>query len=243
MSNEKKKQEVAVPLYKNAVVVASAITALVALLIAILPKLIQPTPEPIKYRVWVSQGDTIGRNVVAATVRLTLTPTKNQVAPIVQTTDSQGIAVFSLPADVMNTLGTVDVSAANYENFSRNIDISSGSALAIQLRPVQAAPPPAPRLEPYTSTKSSGPMASGNGANKLEYTLESDPPKEGYQIVSASYSLAGDRAPCGNYSWCEWKRNDREKAIFWFQLQGHNEWLPPGVSLTTGTLTVTYGPK
>jgi hypothetical protein len=244
---DKKKDEPAGPLYKNPAVVAAALAAIAAIIVAFVPGIIpflhpQPPAKPIMFRVLVSQSGAIGQNVAAATVKLTLTPTTTQVAPIVRPTDSEGVAVFSLPADVTNTVGIVDVSAANYENFSRNVDITSGSSLAILLRPVQTTPP-APHLEPYTLTKSTGPVPSGPGINKLEYTLESDPPKEGYRIISASYSLAGDRAPCGNYSWCQWRQNDATKAIFWFQLQGHNEWLPPGVSLTSGTLTVTYGPK
>ena len=179
-------------------------------------------------------------------MKLTLTPTKNQIAPRIQPTESQGTTVFVLPHEVLNTTGTVDVSAANYISYTQQVDISATDTSAvILLKQLPAAPPPpqTPHLEPYTSTKTSGPVPSGSGSGKLEYTIESDAPRDGYGITSASYSLSGDRAPCGQWSWCWWKQNDQTKAIFAFQLQGHSEWPSPGVSLTAGTLTVNYGPK
>jgi hypothetical protein len=231
------------PLYKNPIVIAALIGAAVPLLIWWW-SIRKPVLETIYYRVTVTETGALAKPIAAARVKLTLT--RVGTVPFIKPTDTEGNAVFTLPREAINTLGTVDVGAQNYHAQTQTVNILSADAsLAILLTPLEAAnpPPPPPHLEPYSSTKTLGPVPSGSGSGKIEYAMESDPPRDGYKITSASYSLSGDRAPCGNFSWCWWKQKDETRAIFAFQLQGHNEWPSPGVSLTAGTLTVTYGPR
>ena len=234
------------PLYKHPAVVAAVIAAAASLFIWWLTNN-QHNDESVNYRVTVTESSVIGKAVPAARVKLTLAPTKVRTAPLIQATDTEGIAVFSLPRESLNTRGSVDVVATNYQTQTQTVDIWSGnSSLAILLTPLpptSTLPATPLHLEPYTRTTTLGPVPSGSGSGKIEYTIESEPPREGYKITSASYSLQGDRGPCGNWSWCWWKQKDETRAIFAFQLQGHTEWASPGVSLTAGTITVNYGPK
>ena len=75
---------------------------------------------------------------------------------------------------------------------------------------------------PYTTVKQSE-QWSGEGSEYSEwYLLESDPPLEGYEIVSHRFYLAGDRN-CGEYAECEPVEQTPEDVVYRFRMQGHND--------------------
>jgi len=98
-----------------------------------------------------------------------------------------------------------------------------------------------PVLVPITKSFSSGPRLSGAGNNYSgEYVVYSDPAPDGFRISDYSGSLNGDRS-CGSWATCR-TAIEGNRVAFRFQLQGHNEWPPPGQATSEGTLIVTYGP-
>lgn len=230
---------------KQAGVVAALIAAGTAILLWYLNRpTVPPAPEEATYHFSVKESGSTSKPIHGAKVTLTITATKVQVPPKVDETDSNGSVLFKVPRSNFNTLGKVSVQAKGYDSLDENVAVGSSDTLVtVMLTPTAAVPPPPPTLEPYSRTIALGPVPSGSAYNfSAPYSITSEPPKDGYKIVSASYSLSGDRA-CNAWSTCRWRENGESRVVFEFTLQGHAEWSSPGQGLSTGTLVVSYGPK
>jgi len=101
-------------------------------------------------------------------------------------------------------------------------------------------------LSPYSRDTVLGPVPSGNMANYSDwYVMTAESPAPGYQfdLANSSYEVSGDRhCPGGGWLNCEWSVHDSQHLQFRFRLQGHNEWLPPGIGFSVGKLHATYLP-
>ena len=96
-------------------------------------------------------------------------------------------------------------------------------------------------LQPFSKVFTSEPKLSGVGKRfSSEYEISSEPAPAGYQIKNYTFSLEGDRT-CGNWASCN-AQVVGDRVVFRFALQGHDDWLPPGQTLSRGHLVVTYGP-
>jgi Trypsin-like peptidase domain len=102
-------------------------------------------------------------------------------------------------------------------------------------------PPPTSGNAPIVRTYRSGLVLSGSGAGSRSYLLVSDPPPDGYEIASFTYSLVGDRG-CNAWSTCA-ANIEGDRVVFRFSMQGHSEWPAPGEAKSEGVLIVTFVPK
>jgi hypothetical protein len=163
-------------------------------------------------------------------------------------TDPTGVATIPLDAKNASKQAKLKVTRTGFEGREKNVTIPvSSAACSIYLDPVRpvstaASPsPPPPQPAELTRVYSSGPKASGLGANYSEwYELCSEPPPAGYTIRTVQFVLEGDRS-CGAWAECQETKRTSNSVCWKFRLQGHSEWFPPRPAFTQGILRVTFG--
>ncbi|HEY6251065.1 MAG TPA: hypothetical protein VI685_13975 [Candidatus Angelobacter sp.] len=168
-------------------------------------------------------------------------------------TDSVGSHTFIIEKDVTGTSAKIEISKDGFNSTDLQIILpASGNATSrsFYLVPMELAekktvsqtgqasqPTESPRQ--FVQIVSSGPKASGSGANFSGwYEVCSNPAPSGYHISNVEFSLSGDRT-CGAWAECAPSTNTGSQACYRFRMQGHNELAGSGQALSEGILKVT----
>jgi hypothetical protein len=160
-------------------------------------------------------------------------------------TDSAGRVTFELSAKLADRLARVQVEASTFQSKSDEVRLASGyKQYDIRLSPVQPVATTQNPVQPVETRMqrvfSSGPRLSGSGNGFSDwYSLCSEGIPTNARITNVSFALSGDRR-CGAWANCRESERSASRICYQFQMQGHNESLPPGQASSEGILTVEY---
>lgn len=159
-----------------------------------------------------------------ASVRSLSTPTRTLADP-------SGRFRASVTLSAVERVATVFVRAPSYVTFKYSVALDSvparskdGFEIALGVLRLRRAPAE-PRVDSYTETTSRS-MMSGDGESFSAPTqICSNPPRPGFVVQSADFSLRGDRS-CNSWATCEKETQTEAQVCYTVRLQGHSECKP-----------------